>query len=66
MFVYVKSEMNESTVQGSLLYDALPVIEVTVLSAVLWKKTKPNQNQNKNNKTTQEVNDKNTVTLNTL
>jgi len=38
----------------------------TVLSAVLWKKTKPNQNQNKNNKTTQEVNDKNTVMLNTL
>lgn len=60
-----KSEMNESTVQGSLLCDALPVIRMTHYCS-LKKNTKPNQTKTTNNKTTQEVNDKNTRMLNTL
>jgi len=46
MFVYVKSEMNESTVQGSLPYDALPVIEVTQCFQ-LFSEKKPNQTKTK-------------------
>lgn len=63
--MYVKSEMNESTVQGSLLCDALPVIGVTQCFQLFSEKTS-NQTKTTNNKTAQEVNDKNTIMLNML